>query len=56
MAKRGKGKLRTALANHTARSQQRAYKKKEGAREGKQSKKCAVFFCAQENRSAIFAG
>lgn len=34
MAKRGKGKLRTALANHTARSQQRAYEKKKEAERG----------------------
>ena len=39
MAKRGKGKLRTALANHTARSQQRAYEnKKEAEREHKSKK------------------
>lgn len=31
MTKRGKGKLRTALANHTARVEQRAYEKKKEA-------------------------
>ena len=38
MAKRGKGKLRTALANHTARSQQRAYEKKRELERGSKAK------------------
>lgn len=39
MAKRGKGKLRAALANHTARSQQRAFEKKKEAEREHKSKK-----------------
>ena len=38
MAKRSKGKLRTALANHTARSQQRAYEKKRELERGSKAK------------------
>lgn len=39
MVKRGKGKLRTALANHNARAKQRAYEKQKEEMEQKQMKR-----------------